>query len=995
MTTHNNRTTRTKLAMTVAVAALTISSSALAQATAPAKEAEVVVVTGSRIATASNRAISPIQVLDADTIRASGQIDIDQLLKEQNQFLPSTGQTTSPALLESHGASTLDMRGLGQNRTLVLVNGQRATPNGFRNSVDVNTIPSTLIKRIEYLTGGAAAVYGADAVAGVTNFILNDSYDGLEITATGNVSGQGDAESYTIGATYGKNLFDDRFNITGHVAYSDRGILLRSDRDWAKREVNDLGQPFGTSTNTTTGAITGISTIGGQFTRVGAGPGFNLTSIGGPASATSFFVRNNSSLSVLNPLEDTSQFEAFINPLDRLNAAVFSKFEISKNLELYGRYQWSKVNNESWTIPVNALTNNPTGQNSVLIRRDNPFITPELATIFAPAWNLAVGGVGAGNQSMRLTTNRIMSEFGRRQDNTERLLSQAVIGIKGEITPTIRYDVSYIKGNNREDVLRSNAGLGARFNQAADVTVGTNGQAVCVDTSNGCVPMNIFGVGKMSAEAIAWVGGGQFLFNVRKREQTVLAAVVNGDSTGLFNLPGGPLAWSLGLEQRKEWASTQFGERSNLAQTMASQAPNPPSNPNNGRRLSERAEYDLNEAFLEVRAPVLADLPFIKSLDLELAYRTSDHSQAGKYDTSKLGFNWSVNDSFRFRGSQQSVVRGANLGELFALINFPVVTATLNDPCARTTLAATSATFCRTAGAPAPGYVENIGGATGTVVTPQGGNAKMQPETGETYTYGFVFTPQFARGLSVIVDYYNISIDNAISGISAQETLDACYLFELDVAGSICERITRSPTTGQITQILANDFNISKLETSGYDFSVYYAAALPAELPGDRINIAFTGGIVDTFIRQPTKYVAPVDCAGKFGNQASSCSEGGLGTRAVPEFKSNLSVNWTAGKLSLRGAWRYQGSVVSLTPGVPNTANAGAANLVQKIPGWDYFDLGASYRFNDNLRASLSISNVFDKDPPILGSAQQDANTLPNQYDIIGRRFGLNIVWKM
>jgi iron complex outermembrane receptor protein len=991
MITHLRHSSRTALTMGVALAALLMGNSAFAQATAPAPAAEVVVVTGSRIATAVNRAISPIQVIDAETIRASGQIDIDQLLKEQNQFLPSTGQTTSPALLESHGASTLDMRGLGQNRTLVLVNGQRATPNGFRNSADVNTIPAALIKRVEYLTGGAAAVYGADAVAGVTNFILNDSYQGLEVTATGNTSEEGDAQSYVIGATYGKNMFQDRFNVTGHVSYSDRGVLLRSDRDWSRFEVNDFGQPLGTTTNATTRAITGIPTVGGQFTRLGAGPGFNLSGIGGASSATTFFIRNNSSLSVLNPLEDTSQFEAFINPLDRLNAAVFSKFEFNKNFEVYGRYLWSKINNESWTIPVNAFTN-PNAQ-TILVRRDNPFITPELANVFSPAFNLNVTGTAAGNEAMRLSVNRIMTEFGRRQDNTERLLSQAVVGFKGEITPTIRYDVSYIVGNNREDVLRSNAGVAARFAQAANVTRDAGGNAVCVDPSNGCVPMDLFGVGKMSAAAAEWVDGGSILFNVRKREQTVLSAVVNGDTTGFFTLPGGAVDWSLGVEQREETASTEFGERANLALTMASGAPNPPSNPNNGRRLNERTSIKLDEVFLELRAPILSDLPFVKSFDLEAAYRFTEHSQAGQYDTYKAGFNWSLNDLIRFRGSQQTVVRGANLGELFRPINFPLISTTLIDPCGNPTATGASVAVCTATGAPTLAYNTLI--AANTVSGPQGGDPRVLPETGETQTYGFVLTPQFIPGLSMIVDYYKISLDNAIGGIQPQQALNLCYISEPNATGSICSRIKRDPVSGQIFEILQTDTNIANLETSGWDFSIYYQAKLPEALPGDRINISYTGGVVDAFIRKATPLDPALNCAGKFGNQASACSESGLGTRAVPEFKSNLSVSWIAGKLSLRGAWRYQGSVVSLTPNTANAANGGAVNLVEKIAGWDYFDFGISYRLNDNLRGTFSISNAFDKDPPILGSAQQDANTFPNQYDVIGRRFGLNLVWKM
>jgi iron complex outermembrane recepter protein len=1002
----------TGCASLAAIIVAAVPGMALAQAAAPAAAPEVIVVTGSRIATRAERAISPVQVIDGDQLRQAANISIDEFLKEQNQFASSTGQTTSPALLESHGASTLDMRGLGQNRTLVLVNGQRAAPNGFRNSVDINTIPSVLISRIETLTGGAAAVYGADAVAGVTNFILKDSYEGVQIDAFGNIAERGDNENYTVGVTAGRNFLDDRANLTAHVSFTERGAMFRNNRDWASPEVNDAGLPLG-------GPLT---TVGGQFTRpttaqsgttinTQTGPGFNLTSVGGSASATTFFFNRAGNVVTTNPNESLDQFEAFLNPQDRTNISLFGRFEVSDALKFYGRYQYAQVNNESQVIPVSAQANsarvNATNRfdaqlaNSIIIRSDNPFIdqTPGLRAILTPAFNLnaagtalAVGAPAPGEvRSMRLNVNRVMAEFGPRFDLTERETRQIVLGFKGDLTSTISYDVSYVHGENTETVDRVNAGVASRYYQAANVTVDSSGRAVCVDASNGCVALNLFGPNKVSAEAAAWVGGGSIFFNQRNREQTVLSAVVTGDTSGFFELPAGPVGWSVGAERREEWGNTLFGERPQQATTMATGA--------NGFRLDGVAEYDLSEVYAELRVPILSGVPLVQQLDFEGAYRYSDHSQAGTYDTWKLGAVWELNDAFRIRGSKQSVVRGANIGELFPLINFPSVATTTTDPCFNPTASGADAALCLAAGAPAPG--------TGAIdpntllptdrilnaVNPQGGNSIIRPEQGETYTYGFVFTPQFLRGFSFILDYYNISLTDVIGGITPTDRLNLCYVAIRDLNDPICQSITRSrtagPTLGTVTQILGNDVNISSLSTSGWDFSVYYNARMPEGLPGDRINIAYTGGLVESFTRQADFRQTVFDCAGKFGGgavSAGACTDSGVGVRAIPEFRSNLQATWSVDDLSLRFGWRYFGQVDLV---VPN------ANLVQHIDSQMYFDLGASYRFNDNLRASFSVTNLADEDPPVLGSSQQDANTIPGQYDIVGRRYGLTLVWRM
>jgi iron complex outermembrane recepter protein len=276
----------------------------------------------------------------------------------------------------------------------------------------------------------------------------------------------------------------------------------------------------------------------------------------------------------------------------------------------------------------------------------------------------------------------------------------------------------------------------------------------------------------------------------------------------------------------------------------------------------------------------------------------------------------------------------------------------------------------------------------GATVTLGGGGGAIKPESGETLTYGFVFTPDFMRGLSVIVDRYEISLDGAISTISPFNRMQACYLVIQDLSNKICQGITRDPVTGQIIRFEGRDENIALVETSGWDISIYYRARMPRGLPGDRFEFSYLAGITDRFLRQDFATAPIIDCAGYYGS-AGSCTDSGLGNRGVPEYRHTISGAWTGGSLTLRGAWRLQGAV-DMFPAAPfNTYR------LQHIDTWDYFDAGFTYRIAEGISVGGTVTNLFDKEPPIMGSAQRDANTQPSQYDVQGRRYGLSFSWRM
>lgn len=951
---------RNSFALTTSIVALLgFAPTVLLAQTAPQQE-QTVFVTGSRIAGQAARAVSPVAILDREKILETATIDLDDLLKTQNQFSASIGSTSSSALSDAHGASTLDMRGMGQNRTLTLINGTRATPFGFRNSVDVNTIPTSLIKRIEYLTGGASAVYGADAVAGVANFILNDKFHGLEITASGGMAEEGDATSLNYGITAGRNLGDGRGNITGHLSYADRGSLSRIDRPWAAVEVNDANTPF-TTTNSR----------GGNFARSGGGSVFNLTAQGGIATSPSFNFTNTGGIQQASFGDILTSFEHFIGANTRQNAALFFNYDLTENLEFWARATVTAIEN---TSNFSYATVAGTAAATFQVRRDSPFVTPALATIFAGAFNRNYADTAAGTDMFKATVSRSLFELGPRTDVTDRVSSQFAMGLKGKFSNHLSWDFSVINGHSDEDVLRFNEGSPARLAQGLNVT-NVGGVAKCVDQSNGCVPINFFGPNAMSAEAVAWVEGPALYFG-RNRDQLVVSGNLFGDSERFFSFKGGPIKWSLGVEFRDEYGDMYWDPRILAGDYFGGT-----------RRQDASAKFDLTELYTEVRAPILSDLPFIKHFELEAAYRISDHSLAGTYDNSKIGFNWQVDNNLRIRGSQQTVFRAPNIGELWGVVGATVASSTLRashyDPCTTTTDAAIRA-VCVATGAPAAPFTKNI-----TVLNfPFGGDATIKPETGETYTLGFVYTPTYFKDFTFGVDYWHIQLEDAIGGLSSDAMVRLCYDVSKDANSVYCQRIKRD-VTGNLTDISLVDINVSNFETAGYDFNASYKLRLPEAFPGDSINFDLRGGLMDTFIKQATPLEAKVNCIGKF-HVPGSCSDSGVGSRPMPTIRGSLGISWISKPLTLRATWRHFGDVIE----GPSPTGTYTTFLHKHIEAQNYLDLGATWRINSHFRASFSVTNALDTEPPLIGNFAVDANTIPAVYDVIGRRYGLSLVYK-
>ena len=887
-------------------------------------------VTGSRIRQTNLTSTSPVATLTREDIQLDRALDIETVLTKLPQFSGSFGSTSNGA--DVRGAATLDLRGLGQNRTLVLVNGTRAVPFGFRNSVDVSSIPAALIQQVEVLTGGASAVYGADAVAGVVNFVLRTDFSGVEGRAIDNVSQDGDAGNRGVDFTAGTNFASGRGNVTAFAGWSRRDGLLKGARPFASPERNDAG------------IITGRAP-GGTFTRSDNLPVFNF---GGTLSPRFAFGEDGG----LTPVAQADQFsalESLVQPAERLTGALFFKFNASAGVELYGRAIAVRLDTRDQLTPASVST-------SFLVQRDNPLITPELQPVLAGAFDRTRTGEAGGSQSFLATASRSFPELGIRGFDTKRTSVQGQIGARGNLTPKVRWDVYAQYGKVREATAVLGEGIVARLRQAANVTADAQGQPVCADPSNGCVPASLFGPGSISPAAVAFIAAR--IKQGRNRGQFVGAATLTGDTGDFLTLPAGAIDFALGAEYRQEKGRVFFDEAINRGQTL-----------NQGMRPDFGGGFNVREVFGEVRVPVLAGLPLVERLDLEAAYRLSDYSTAGRVDAFKLGGNFAVSRSFRLRGAYQTVVRAPNIGELFGAPGSLALAGRATDPCADLAASGASAEVCRATGAPAAPYVQDLTGALFLF----GGNAELEPEKGRTYALGAVLTPVSLPGLSMTADYYDIRIDNAIGAVLPQATLDTCYVIVADASDPFCSRISRG-ANGQLTAVDSSDVNVALLRVEGIDISARYGVALEA---GRRIMLDYAGDVVVRQTQKNGAAAATIECAGRFG---ATC---GLETRrALPKYRHRVSAGFASGDSTLLGTWRMLGRVKDDSPTVFATERIGSQH---------YVDLAASHRVTEVLTLVLGVDNLFDRKPPLAGTNAADANTFPASYDVIGRRFGVSV----
>jgi len=972
----SNLSQAVKLAILSAGTTALASSPVLAQE--EVEEIEEIITTGSRLVRTDLEAVSPIQVVDNEEFLISGVVNIEQKLNELPAVLPSFGPSSNNP---GDGTARVNLRGLGTARTLVLVNGRRFVPSTQSGVVDLNTIPGTLIKQVDVVTGGASAVYGSDALAGVVNFQLRDDFEGVEISGLYDVTTEGDAEKYNLDITIGGNFDNGRGNATVYASYTQRESLFQGDRDFSAFSLTD-SDPVGTPGQNSKTGVGGPLAAGGSSgvpgTRVfGANcndptdptSGADYLCIGGAGGDPGTFSLGSfdSSGEGVPWVEPTSRFnyapDNYLQlPQERYVIAAMAHYDISDSVTAY-----TELNYANNLVPQ-ELAPTPAFTGYMEVNPDSPFFGPDVAAALDLVRTDTNGDgiIDDTDNAILPYIGRRMVENGSRQSRDRRNIFRLLVGLKGDIGDKWGWDAYYSTAKTNYNQLLNNDVSASRFRQAVAVT--DDGLA-CQDPSGGCQPLNIFGPGNISDAAISFINVGAA--NVTEIDYEVINASINGQ---LFSIgDASPVQMAIGVERRDDNSSFRPDSFLSAGDVMGFNA---------GQQTVGR--YNVTEIFAEVDIPLVEGKPGFESLSLWAAARSSDYSNIKSNVTSyATALNWAPIEQLRLRAGFQRAVRAPNVNELFGgqSQGFPGAT----DPCSVAGSAAgtgpgdTVYDMCFADGVPAAA----IGTFTQANVQIEGlfgGNPNLEQEESDTITLGVVIQP--LDNLDITIDYFDISVEDAISvlGGSVGNNLDICYNQVQDANSAFCQAVTRRGD-GNVDVVNVLNENIGFIETKGIDLAVNWVMDMDAGIQGDGSSLAINlrSTFLDTYDTKPVAELDRVNkCAGTFDNDLGFCG------RPRPEELYNTRVTWSSGPLTLSMLWRYMAKTE-----MANITNVGADPSLESTPYTDaqnYVDLSAAYQFSDAFRLNVGVKNLFDEQPNHLGDQQNEANTWPAHFDIIGPR---------
>lgn len=913
---------------------------------------EEVVVTGSRIRRGDLESISPMAVIGAEEFTISGIMNVEQKLAELPQSLPSFGSASNNP---GDGTARVDLRGLGTSRTLVLVNGRRYMPSTQTGVVDLNTIPASLIENVDVVTGGASAVYGSDALAGVVNFRLKDNFEGVEVNLLSDITEEGDAEKYNFDLTMGGNFDNGRGNAVVYLQYSEREELYADGRNFSSAALVDSTDANGNPI-LTPGGSSGI-----PGTRVFGGPSVDPDGV--PGSGDEFalgrFLPDGSGATYVSPGDAFNYApDNFLQlPQERYLVHARSHYDLTDRLRGYAEMTFARNNVPQELAPTPAFVG------SLEVNPNSAF--------FAPSVQAALGNnVNADGNATLPFIGRRMVENGPRQANDTRDGFRFLAGLSGDITDDWTFDVYASRSILDNIQLLENDVAETRFRQA--VLVNDAGTA-CQDTSGGCAPMNIFGAGNISQAAVDFIKVGAT--NVTRIEQTVAQGTVVGE-VGNFINPDSPIGLVFGAEYREDESAFRPDTFLSSGDVLGFNA---------GRATV--GGFDVTEFFTEIDVPLMSDMPGVEYLGLWGAYRTSDYSNIGSVDSYAFNGTYAPIPGLSFRAGVQRSVRAPNVAELFGGQSNGFPTAT--DPCsAGGSPDASIVALCEATGVPS-GQVGVFTQANTQIEGLFGGNPNLQEETSDTVTVGLVWQPDYIDGLDVTVDYYNIEIEDAISvlGGGVNNVLDICYNQIGDINSPFCGAITRRPD-GNVNVVQVLNENIAAVETEGVDVAANYGIPLQFGLGGgnDSSNLSFQ--YRSTFLQKydstPTVGLPLVNnCEGTFGNTCGT---------PRPEYQHNLRTTWQSGPATLSLLWRYLGEADD--DRIKNADVAASTLAVPNLDAINYFDLSGSWQFSEQFRLNVGIRNLLDEEPQRIGSVAQQSNTFPEMYDVFGRRYFVSASYK-
>ena len=950
------------------------------QANCPPAEQNAIVVTGSRIARPEADTASPVVVVTAASIQQSGTANLtDYLTKIPALSGSSTAYDNSGnrANIGTTGLNLLNLRNLGTDRTLVLIDGRRqvASVSGTQ-AVDINTIPEDLIERVEVLTGGASAIYGADGVTGVVNFIQKKNFEGLTGRVQAGISSHGDAGQRMIALTAGHNFADGRGNIAMAWEHSEEDRLDSHQRSEYSGE-NKVGFYLNSADTEKEGQNNDgipdyipLKNVRYNDTSREGGIDVNFDGIPDfygaqglpydPGTPVPTYYQQGGSGTLISDYGSDLRPEVH---RDIFNA--LAHFDVSPALTIYAEGKYARTRSYS--------LGQPTWDYYLLIPSDNPYIPSAVKPFVDPDSGVLV--------------NRDNFDLGQRGEDITRKTIRTVLGAKGEIAPNLSYDLSWVYGQTKVANHYVNNILSDRFYAAIDAVSNGSGGITCranLDAGwtpnqpytyvrpvispttfaagdGSCQPLDLFGQNIAGNKAaIDWITADTTDYS--KLTQNVVSGALTGNSGSYFNLPGGPVGFALGGEYRRETSSFTADPLSQQGLTFSNSLGN------------TTGKFDVWEAFGELNVPVLKDMPFAHRLDFDGAYRYSKYSTVGSTSTWKLGGNWAPVRDITFRGTYSKAVRAPNISELYSASS--QIYQFINDPCGTNYLQ--NGTQYRVNNCQA--LLSGLGVSdpssyndprSSKIPGYSGGNPNVKEETAKTWTAGVVLQPSFIRGLLITADWYDIKIKNAINTVDAQTIADLC-VDQPTLENQYCSAIVREnggATPGIITSFTVSPLNVADFSTNGLDVSIDYQL---------RTAKAGTFGIhaVGSYLHRLTYVPIPGAVEVNDAQQPGS-----------PKYQVVTDLSWQGKKVLINWRVNYASAVYRYTNQTIQSNPDIVAPEYLKYKRLFSHDVYVSADVNDRFSLYGGVNNVFNQKPSI--GASDTPISAVGRYFFVGAKIKL------
>ena len=957
-----------------------------------ADKAQEIVITGSLIKRRDATSSSPISTVDSSVLSATASPSLDKAIGQLPQFSGAQGAAevgdTQGTIGFAGGQSYSDLRGLGPNRSLVLLEGRRLMSSAPDGAIDLNTIPQSLIGSVEIITGGASSTYGSDAVAGVVNFKLRRDLKGLELQGKYGITDKGDGATASASVAFGGKFDDGRGHFLFAGEYADRKAIEGKDRPFFAN-IRQLARPpegiiaagnYGggaptiAAVNAILAGYPGTTPIAGTGKYTGAigvnADGTIFTDLAGANCVQNYRGLNGSTLG-LNISPNCRQVQVALGqyfavqvPLKRYNAFTRVDYDVTDSISVYGQFNYMNSKALSRTGPASTKPAVP-----LLVPQNSPFVTgnPALQQILASITPAPTGNI---------IVTKLLDVLGNRVEPFKYNVWQGMLGVKGDIPGTpLTWDVygSYGKSQFVNDMY-GDASLAA-------MTTVLNGTANYKGQAGNCIgyAWNPFGLNPLSAGCLEYVGRTNHSTN--DQSQKIVEAIVQGP---LFALPAGDLSFAAGADHRETHFNYVPDSTLRTNDSMAY-----------GLISDASGKQRVNEVYAEVLVPIFKDMPFVRSLTADAGYRFSDYSLFGGQHTYKADLIWRPINPLMFRGGYSVAIRAPSLGDLFgptSIAQLPIGTGpNAGDPCAVGSIYRTGANagkvdaLCLAQGIPASIYPTYTYGIS-TVPGLTGSNPALTPERARTWSVGLVASPRFNTPLldrlQLSVDYYHIHIKDAIGSLKLSDILPRC--FNSDGASNpsysntnvYCQRIERDPLTGLISLGREGLFNFATYTVAGVDTQLNWRMRLQA--------LGLPAGAGALQITSTASYLQKYTVAGLLGsptyNYAGSAGFGGVGGGiSHPRWKINTALTYDRGAFKATFLWRHISSMIH------SDRLANAASTTPGVPAYDYLDFNAGLDIGRRFTIGVGATNLTDKAPPFISASPltTDAAT----YDVVGRAF--------